>query len=274
MNSIFKKIKIITYRLTGSIRPLPDFLIIGVPRAGTTSLYNYLIKHPMIMPSLWKEVAFFSKHYDKGSTWYKSHFPLKLVKKSNNSNEKKILTGEASPNYLYHPSAPKRIHELIPKVRIILLLRNPVDRANSHYWQSVRKRREASSFESIIEKQMTEEPLDDEKVFLPGGGDFSNRYISGGIYSARIERFFEFFPKDQILILRSEDLYENPELIYKQTLEFLNLPEFEIKGFTKYNYHTDQKKMDNTIRQKLIDYYKPHNQRLYKLLNRDFNWDK
>ena len=269
-----RRTQIVFHRLTGFVRLLPDFLIIGVPRSGTTSLYNYIIEHPTVFQPLWKEVAFFSKHYDKGITWYKSHFPSKLTKSLIISRGKDFQTGESTPNCLYHPQAPKRIFEVIPKVKMILLLRNPVDRAISHYWQSVRKTRETSSFEDVIKKQMNEDPISDEKVFSPGGGDFANRYISGGIYTGRIKRFLEIFPIEQILILKSEDLYDDPKSTYKKTLEFLNLSNYEMQNFKKFNYYEDQPDMDKSIRQKLIEYYKPHNEKLYKLLDRNFNWDK
>jgi len=269
-----RRSQLVFHRLTGIVRLLPDFLIIGVPRSGTTSLFNYIIEHPAVFQPLWKEVAFFSKHYDKGVTWYKSHFTSKLTKSFITSRGKDFQTGESTPNCLYHPQAPKRIFEVIPKVKMILLLRNPVDRANSHYWQSVRKTRETSSFEDVITKQMNEDPISDEKAFLPGGGDFANRYISGGIYTDRIKRFFEIFPKDQILILKSEDLYDDPKSTYKKTLEFLNLSKYEMQNFKKFNYYEDQPDMDKSIRQKLIEFYKPHNEKLYKLLDRNFNWDK
>lgn len=271
-NRVLYKVKIFTYRLTGFIRPLPDFIIIGVPRAGTTSLYNYLTEHPSILPSLWKEVTFFSGNYNKGVTWYRSHFPLKLINKIINPKEK-FLTGEATPNYLYHPLVPKRIYKLIPNVKMILLLKNPVDRANSHYWQAVRKNCETLSFEEVIKKQMSIEPLSDEELFFSKGTGIAHQYISGGIYINRIKRYFEIFPHEQILILKSEDLYENPTKIMKIVYEFLNIPSWELKSLIKYNYHEDQKRMDNSLRKELVEYFKPHNEKLYKYLNKNFYWD-
>jgi len=117
MKEIIYKTKLFSNRLTNYIRALPNFLIIGVPRGGTTSLFNYLIQHPLINPPLWKEVDFFGTNFNKGIQWYKSFFPLR---------KKGYLTGEASPNYLYHKLAPRRISETIPKAKIIALLRNPV----------------------------------------------------------------------------------------------------------------------------------------------------
>ena len=279
LERIYKKFRIIRHRLTGFIRVLPDFLIIGVPRGGTTSLYNYMIEHPNIIPALSKEIGFFSEHYDKGITWYKSHFPSKLLNKYMSWKKINFFTGEASPIYLYHPLAPKRILETIPNVKMILLLRNPVERAWSHYWQSVRKYREKLSFEEVIKRQMNEEHLSDYDAFCTelyhtNNDQILNQYISGSIYLERLKRFYDIFPKEKILILASEDLYNNPQMICDEISEFLKIPKWNLKKFTKYNYYVKQPKLDERLKRQLLEYFKPHNEQLYKYLNRDFGWDK
>ena len=276
LERISKKSRIIRHRLTGFIRVLPDFLIIGVPRAGTTSLYNYMINHPSIKPPLWKEIGFFNEHYTKDITWYKSHFPSVLLKYYiEKLKKKKFLTGEASPDYLFHPLAPRRIFEMIPKVKMIILLRNPIDRAWSHYWQSIRKNRETLSFEEAIRKQMkVEQETNREKVSQKNNyGANLNQYISTGIYPPRIKKYMEIFPKEQFLIIKSEDLYDNPQSVLNRISEFLDIPKWNKNNYNKYQYNSDQPKMEKDLRKQLLEFYQPYNERLNKFLGVNFSWD-
>jgi len=138
--------------LTGTLHPFPNYLIIGAAKCGTGSLYRYLIQHPEIKPALTKEVRFFDKYYDKGTNWYRVSFPFKNFLRRN------YVTGEATPRYLDHPHAPKRVKEVIPNAKFIILLRNPIDRAYSMYNMRVGRKRENLSFEEAInqEKKRTE----------------------------------------------------------------------------------------------------------------------
>lgn len=276
-NRVIKKTRILRHKMTSYNRVLPNFLIIGVPRAGTTSLYNYLIEHPSIYPALWKEISFFSEFFEKGITWYKSHFASEQFKTYiTKFKKKKFLTGEATPNYLFHPLASKRIHEIIPNVKLIVLLRNPVDRANSHYWQSIRKHRESLSFQEAINKQLDQTQVYKESIDtnnMKTYFDTENSYIAGGLYLEGIKNYLKIFPKNQFLILRSEDLYDNAQTVLNTITDFLEIERWSLKKAIKYNYHEDQTKMDESIRKKLLEYYKPHNERLYKYLNVNFGWD-
>src|SRR6266480_7948081 len=130
-------------RATASLRPLPDFLILGAQKAGTTALYAYLRQHPEITGPSWKEVSFFDRHYARGEAWYRGNFPNSLRARGK-------LVGEASPSYLFHPLAPERVAGLVPEAKLIALVRNPVDRAYSHYQHEVALGREPLSFEDAV----------------------------------------------------------------------------------------------------------------------------
>src|SRR5438105_3273690 len=122
-------------RLTSGSRLLPDHLIIGTQRAGTTSLYKYLVKHPAIAHALTKELRFFDLHYDRGFGWYRSRFPsVRHRERLRRAKGLSMIVGESSPDYLFHPYAPARIARDLPNAKLVVLLRNPVDRADSPYW--------------------------------------------------------------------------------------------------------------------------------------------
>src|SRR5437764_5111475 len=125
--------------ITSSLRLLPDFLIIGTQRGGTTSLYHYLKTHPCVQLANTKDTHFFDKKFNKGLSWYRGHFPTRLGKYyTQRVRQQPFVTGEASPSYLFHPHAPGRVAQLLPSARLIVLLRNPVDRAYSQYFHAVK----------------------------------------------------------------------------------------------------------------------------------------
>lgn len=259
-------------RLTGHKRALPDFIIAGTARAGTTSLFQYLSDHPKILPSLRKEIKYFDCHYFMGINWYRSHFPYI-------SKLKKIegITGEASPNYLGHPSAMQRIALALPNVKIILILRNPVDRAYSHYHLSIKAGDENLNFKEAIDQENKRLDGEVEKILADykysQGNFIKHSYLTRGIYIEQIPVIFKLFKEDNILILRSEDFYEDPGMIYRQILEFLHLPLWEPQNYKTYKQSDYQKPMDSELRKQLAEYFRPHNQKLYEFLNRDFKWD-
>jgi hypothetical protein len=270
--------------LTSPIRQMPDFLIIGAQKGGTTSLYYYLVEHPAIGQSSTKEVHYFENQYQRGLWWYKAHFPTIVEKYYVESRYKEtFITGEASPSYLFHPHAPARAAKLLPDAKLIVLLRNPVDRAYSQFRHNVGLGFEKLSFEDAIASQEERTKSEKEKLlaheYHPSYTYKRYAYLERGIYADQLESWFKYFPREQILILSSEDFFANPASVYAQTLEFLHVPQRRIaaseQGYKQYNKSKDTipSHMSPEMRRYLIDYYQPPNVRLYELLGRDFAWD-
>src|SRR5690606_20854753 len=128
---------------------LPDFIILGAQKAGTTTIYDNLVKHPDVKPCDIKEVHFFDRNWLKAANWYRAHFPLRTGKEAD-GNPGKWITGDGSPYYLFHPQVPARVKQICPSSRLIVILREPVERAYSHYQHEKRKDREPLSFEDAI----------------------------------------------------------------------------------------------------------------------------
>ena len=263
--------------LTYSMRLLPDFIIIGAQRCGTTSLYNYLMQHPSVFPSVPKEVHFFSNHFNKGITWYRSHFPFVWRRDYfRRIRHREFITGEATPYYIFHPHAPRRISETVPQAKLIALLRNPVDRAYSHYYYEVKLGAESLSFEDAMEREKrlpleTAKILEDEDYRSFDHQNYS--YLSRGIYINQLDNWARYFDRTQILVLKSEDLYGSPSTTLEQVFGFIDLPNWELNDYRKYN-PTHYPEMNAATRKRLVDYFRPHNQRLYEYLGVDFDWDK
>ena len=159
--------------LTSSIRSLPNFIIIGSPKSGTTSLFNYLIQHPDIVGITRKEPHFFNISYSKNLNWYKMYFPTKSQLISNK------ITGEATPSYFIDPFVPKRIFSVLPDIKLILLLRNPIDRSFSHYKHSFKDGFENLSFENAIaaEEKRLENYENDLKIKSTNGNESFLEYV-------------------------------------------------------------------------------------------------
>ncbi len=213
---------------TSPLRALPDFLIIGTQKGGTTSLYLYLNEHPNIGGAVIKEIHFFDKNYHLGLSWYRAQFPTPLRKLyTRDIRKQNYIIGEASPNYIIHPHTPERIAKILPHVKLIALLRNPVERAYSQYRHNVARGYEQLSFADAIEaeeertREEKEKVLSDEQYNSTVFSRYS--YLARGIYVDQLKNWLNFFPEEQLLLLKSEELNSEPTEIFKQTLAFLNV---------------------------------------------------
>ena len=269
--------------ITSPMRLLPDFLIIGTQRGGTTSLYNYLQAHPCIGPSSTKEIHFFDRQRQKGLRWYRGHFPTRVEQYyAHRYRKRAFVTGEASPSYLFYPHTAGRVAEVLPQVKLIVLLRNPVDRAYSQYFHAVEHGFETLSFEAAIDGEIERTAAERDKIvqdeFYQSHAFRHRSYLSRGIYVEQLQAWMELFPREQFLILKSEEFYTDPAATFKRVLAFLGIREMELEpeqqDFKLYNNNIYSSRMDAALRKRLIEYFEPHNARLYDLLGIDFGWDK
>lgn len=261
-----------TYRqLTSQDRVLPDFIIIGVQKGGTSSLYQYLTRHPNVLPGYKKEVKFFDGNYQKGLDWYRYNFPFE-----SQMNDSQAQTGEASPTYVFHPLVPRRIKESLPNVKLILLLRDPVSRAYSHYQGNVRRGHETLSFQQAIEQEQHRLEGEREKIIADQSYPMYRyivfSYLARGIYIDQVRAWFQSFPRQQMLILKSEAFFRDPTNTYNQVLKFLGLPDWQLDDFDIFNIGSYEK-MDPQLEDSLKAYFSPYNQELYELIGEDFNWE-
>ncbi len=257
---------------------LPDFVVIGAMRGGTTQFYSVLTKHPLIKRAASKELHYFDdpERFSRGIEWYKRCFPA-----PGRRNGHKTITGEATPRYLLNPLAPERMAQQVPDARLIVLLRNPIDRAYSQYTRWARRGVKVPSFEEAVEEELAS--MADKQASPPAQGDRSGTgrgrrrfyQLERGIYVDQLVRWREFFPGEQMLVLKSEDFYSCTADTLKQVQHFLGLPYREIdlsprKASRKKR--ASYEPMDLEMRERLEAFFEPHNRRLYNLLGRDFGW--
>ena len=265
--------------LTSAARELPDFLIIGAQRGATTSLYRYLSQHPQIVPTLVaKGVHYFDTDFDRSVGWYKGHFPAHLYRRAlSHRLGLPVLTGEASPYYLFHPHAPKRAAQIVPHARLIVMLREPAARALSHYHHEV-----AGGFETLatFEDAIAAEPakvqpeleriMRDESYVSFAHQHFS--YLSRGRYAEQLRRWLDHFPRGQMLVLGTERFCAEPARESARVAEFLGLEPPPELDYRPYNAHVYDSMLPQTKR-RLQAEFAPLNQSLFALLDEDFGWE-
>ncbi len=261
---------------TAPARMLPDFLIIGEAKAGTTSLYRYLAEHPGVAPAFTKEVHYFDLHYRRGLAWYRAHFPLAAERLyAERVLGRPFVTGESSP-YLFHPCAAERIERTVPRARFLVLLRNPIDRAFSHYTRQT-LRAEALSFEEAVEQEADRLAGEAERLRVETGArSVSHRkrsYLARGIYADRLQAWMARFPREQFCILNSERFFADPRDSMAQVCDFLRPPVVLQEAYPKYNVSRYRLTLE-PARRRLVEYFAPHNQRLYGLLGMRFEWER
>jgi hypothetical protein len=240
--------------------PLPDFVVLGTQKGGTSYFYRLLTEHPLVRRAAAKELHFFDNKFAAGVGWYRRCFP-----KGERVDEQRTITGEASPSYLFDPQVPERMVRIVPEARLIALLRDPVDRAYSHYQMEVRRGREARSFEEATEEEMRS---------AEGAGntvDVRYAYLRRGLYAEQLERFSFFATRDRLLVVKSENLFSRRLEVLERVWRFLRLPPFE-STLASPTVRPTYEPMDPVTRRRLEGFFAPHNKRLYDLLNTDFGW--
>ena len=264
--------------ISSPLHVLPDFYIIGTQKGGTSSLYDYLTTHPSIEPCYTKEPSYFDRYFERGLHWYKINFPFKIHKFiATNIFKNNFVTGEASVRYLDHPFAPQRIKEITPNAKFIILLRNPISRSFSHYSRVKGNDREDLSFREAFLNESNRTQEDFKKIYTNplyyADSYFTYSYFERGIYVDKIKRWMDVFPKEQFLIIQSEEFFKNPSKIYNDVLEFLGLDPFSVEEFKIKGKVNKNRSIDDEFRNELVEYFKPHNKRLYDFLGKSFDWN-
>ncbi len=245
---------------------LPDAMIIGAMKSGTSSLHFYLTQHPQVIPPLRKEVHYFDLNFGRGESWYRANF---------GRAGQHGVNIDSSPYYLFHPQVPQRAHALVPHARLIVLLRDPVRRAYSHYRHERDKGREPLSFEDAIAAEPDRVGRAHERL---ANGEIERSeahqhfsYLARGRYAEQLERWLRVYPRERVLVLRFESLAQEPLPVVNSSLRFLGLSplaaaKLEPRNTRKYP------PIDPATAERLRDYFAPHNAALEALLGERMHW--
>jgi hypothetical protein len=267
-------------RLTASARLLPSFLICGGQRCGTTSMYRALAAHPAVLKAvLHKGVHYFDVGYDNGIRWYRGHFPTRwrATRRSGQLGGVPVQTFESSPYYMYHPHAAARIAADLPGVRLIVLVRDPVERAYSHHAHEVARGYEPEAdFATALALEPSRLRGQAEALARdPGYYSFAHQhhaYRARGEYIRYLDRLSTVVGRDRVHVVDSEEFFAEPELVYEGVLDFLGLPHLGFPPFQRHNARPRGAPMDPRIRFELQRHFERFDNRLATWLGREPAW--
>lgn len=264
------QVKRLPRRLLGTARPLPDFLVIGAQKSGSTTLYDYLVQHPDVRAALTKEVHYFDDNFSRGAGWYRSNFPLAARR------QRTWLTGEASPYYLLHPLAPGRAGSTVPAAKLLVLLRHPVDRAYSHYQHERAKGYETLPFTEAVARE-EDRTSGAWEALRSGAVDEAPAvqhytYLARSRYDEQVARWLEHYPSEQLLATSAEELFRDPAPVLRRVFAFLGVdPDVRVE-YRRLNARSYDD-LSPAVRRRLGEHFGPSVERLQHLVGETFAWE-
>ncbi len=263
---------------TRRARALPDFLVLSAARCGSTSLFAALSEHPQVLPPSHKETHFFDRNHTRGLDFYRRLFPLEAHRRARARRVgAPVLTGEATTYYLLHPAVPARAHAAVPEARLVLILRDPVDRAYSHYQLSVRRGKDDLSFEEALDAEPERLAGAEDRLLADPAADVPahrlHSYVARGLYLEQLLRWEELYGRERILFVRSEDFFADPVGAVGRVTGFLGLrphpgPLPPARNVASYDT------MKPETRARLREVFAEPNRRLEEHLGRELGWQK
>ncbi len=263
--------------LTAPVRMTPSFLICGAQRCGTTSMYQALRTHPNVLrPVLHKGVHYFDTNYPRGLNWYRAHFPLTFTaQRARKRTGSDVVTFESSPYYLFHPLAAQRIASDLPDARIIVLLRDPVERAYSAFTHEKARGFETESFERALELEPSRLAGEEQKIIADptynSHAHQHNAYVTRGHYIDQIERLHATIGAEKVHVVDAEDFFTDPLPVWTEVVDFLGLPSATPPPFEKHNARP-RAPMADSLRTSLEDGYVASDERLAAWWGRTPSW--
>jgi hypothetical protein len=245
---------------------MPGLLIPGAMKAGTTSLFRYLEGHPQLAPAPCKEVHYFDHHFHRGPDWYRGQFTATRRTASGTAR----IACESSPYYMFEPRVPARIRELVPDVKLVFLLRDPIERAFSHYHNNRRLGREPLDFEAALDAE-DDRTLAEEERLLDDAMHVSQphrlySYRRRGLYAEQLLRWQACFPADQMLVVDSRRLFTDPAAVLAEVVRFVGLAPWQPRSFPARNEGRHGEAMSSRTRGRLETFFTPHDERLRRLI--------
>jgi hypothetical protein len=253
-------------RGTSALRPLPGLLIIGAPKCGTTSLFDYLAQHPDVQGSTRKELYFLDHYFDRGERWYRGQFPLR---------RRGAVALEATPNYLSDPRVPQRAHDMVPSAQLVVVLRDPVDRIFSHWAHRHRTGREPRTFDELVDAQISDPPDvaehgdQSDAVLVP----FLRQHMfQQSYYAHHLDRWWQRFDREQTLVLFSTELFADPVGAALAVQEFAGLRQVAPADVDARNIRPDGTRIDPALHARLREHFSAHDDDLATLLGTTLPW--
>jgi hypothetical protein len=264
-------------RWTAASRLAPGFLIVGAQRCGTTSLFKTLSQHPAVLPAIYhKGVHYFDTDYQRGRDWYLGHFPT--VRRAEAVRARlgvPGITGESSPYYMFHPLAAQRIAADLPDVRLLVLLRDPVERAYSAHAHELARGFETEPFERALELEESRTAGERDRLIADptyrSHHHQHNAYLARGRYIEQLERLAGLVGRERLHVVDSDDFFADPRPAFDAVCDFLGLPHSADITFGKHNARS-RSPMAPQLRARLEEHFAPYDERLAAWWGRVPSW--
>lgn len=260
---------------TSRWRMLPDVVIIGAQRSGTTTIFRLLSDHPQVLrPTIVKGVAFFDLNFDRGLSWYRGHFPLRATARLRGRG-RRIVTFESSGYYLMHPLAPQRLAETLPDTKVIAFLRDPVVRAHSAHRHEARRGFESEPFERAIEIESERIAGEAERLARePGYQSYEyqhHAYLERGDYAPQIRRWIEAVGPDRVYVVDAERFFSDPVAEFARMCEWIGLDPVNNPEVKAWNA-APRAPMSDELRERLEAHFEPRIRDLQAVLDELPSW--
>jgi len=261
-------------RLLGRTHLLPDFIIIGAARSGTTNLLGQLNAHPNVIEGPAGTNFFDTRRYTYGLGWYRLRFATnKTRREAYKEGLHPVLTGESSPSYLSHPNAPARVARGVPEVRLLVLLRDPAVRAASHWAWLQQQHGETRSFREVVEAEIGA-PGDESGLRVPPDKLPNDPLVvRRGLYQAPLERWRTHFPDDRLMVIQSERFFRDPPGVMAEVCDYLEIPRREELPEVPRGAGKPHQSGDEETVARLREFYRPYNDELADELDMDLDWN-
>jgi hypothetical protein len=268
-----RNLRIAIRKLHPGSRLAPTFLVVGAQKSGTTSLFHYLMKHPQVRQPITKEIHYFDFNYSRGRDWYLAHFPI--LESAIAKSGRVFVSGEATPYYLCHPDAPDRVKSSFPNMKLIVILRDPVDRAISHYQHERSRHREQRSIREALSDELSRLELldlDDPELFQENGVAHRRGYLLRGLYVNFLQRWLGQFPREQVLIVESERFFSNATIVLGEIQRFLGLENHSIDCTNIHFAATFEARAPADLVARCKQFFQESNAALFEMLGETWTW--
>ncbi|MEV4411564.1 sulfotransferase [Catellatospora sp. NPDC049609] len=264
-------------QLTADRRLTPSFLIVGTQRGGTTSLYKALVQHPAYLPPRFRKgVHYFDMDYHRGHKWFMGHFPSRAkAERTAQATGMPAITGEASPYYMWHPLAPERIARDLPGVKLIVLLRDPVERAYSGHAHEYARGFETEKFEQAV--ALEAERMAGERAKMAADPAYHSHavrhlaHLGRGEYIDQLLHLEELVGRPRLHVVDSHDYFAEPERVFAGVCRFLDIP--DVPGIVHDQHNARPRSaMPDALRSRLEDHFAPYDARLADWLGAAPSW--
>ena len=261
-------------KLTSPLRLRPSFIIVGAQRAGTTTLYRVLEQHPAVArPTVNKGIAYFDLKHERGLRWYRGHFPIRWRARRRHGPD--VVTFESSGYYLFHPLAAERIARELPDVKVVVMVREPVERAYSAHRHELARGYESEEFEEAVNLEQERTAGEVERIIAdPAYESFHHRhhsYLARSRYSEQIERFVAELGPDRVHIVDADAFFLDPVAEFEPLRSWLGLPAWQPENVERWNARP-RSPMSPELRERLDRYFEPYDARLAELMGRVPSW--